>query len=175
MTDQVGELISSRLRMRPLRPSDIDDLVALHSDPRVMEGRAGVATPEARRETESWLARALAVPHSGGLGLFRVEDRLTGEFIGRAGNRPEAGTEQIEIAYALRSDRWGIGLGTEMARLLWEHAARLDVTVLVGDVLVGNIASQRILQGLGMSVVKEYAYPADGMMVRRFEGRPRLA
>jgi hypothetical protein len=105
--------------------------------------------------------------------MFRVEDRSNGEFIGRAGNRPEAGTEQVEIAYALRSDRWGYGLGTELARALWEHAARSSLTALVGDVLPENIASQRILQRLGMSFVKEHRY-TDGLMVRRFEGRPAV-
>jgi RimJ/RimL family protein N-acetyltransferase len=103
--------------------------------------------------------------------MFRVEDKTTGEFIGRGGIRPEAATGQIEIAYALRSDRWGIGLGTEVGQALWGHAAGSGLTTLVGDVLGDNVASQRILNGLGMSFIKEHRY-ADGAIVLTFEGRP---
>ena len=171
MTSEVTELVTARLRLRALVPSDIGDLAALHSDPKVMLGRNGVAIPEPQSETEAWLGRALALPHGGGLGMFHVEHKTTGEFIGRGGIRPEAGTGQNEIAFALRSDRWGSGLGTELGQALWEHAARSGLTTVVGDVLSGNVASERILKGLGMKFIKEHPY-ADGTMVLRYEGRP---
>lgn len=69
MTTEVTELVTARWRLRALVPSDIDDLAALHSDPKVMLGRNGIAIPERRSETEAWLGRALALPHGGGLGM----------------------------------------------------------------------------------------------------------
>jgi RimJ/RimL family protein N-acetyltransferase len=171
MTSEVTELVTDRLCLRALVPGDIADLASLHSDPRVMLGRNGVAIPEPRSETEAWLGRAMALTHGGGLGMFRVEHKTTAEFIGRGGIRPGVGTAQNEIAFALRSDLWGNGLGTELGHALWEHAAVSGLTTLVGDVLRGNIASQRILRGLGMAFIKEQPY-ADGSMVLRFEGRP---
>jgi RimJ/RimL family protein N-acetyltransferase len=174
MTSDVDELVTARLRLRALIPSDIDDLAALHSDPKVMLGRTGVAIPEGHSETEAWLGRALALPHGEGLGMFRVEYKTTGDFIGRGGIRPEAGTGQNEIVFALRSDHWGSGLGTELGQALWEHAARSGLTALVGDVLRGNVASQRILKGLGMAFIREQPY-VDGTIVLRFEGRPAAA
>ena len=92
----------------------------------VMLGRNGVAIPEPRSETEAWLGRALALPHGGGLGMFRVEDKTTGA--PSSGVRAfwlAADTDENAITYAVRSDHWGVGLGREVGRALWE--ARSEV------------------------------------------------
>ncbi len=57
MTDSFGEMITGRLRLRPLGPGDVEDLTVLHSDPQVMQGRTGLAVAEPRTETEAWLER----------------------------------------------------------------------------------------------------------------------
>ncbi|MFJ4875481.1 GNAT family N-acetyltransferase [Streptomyces sp. NPDC088745] len=57
------ELLTARLRLRPLRDADLDALTELNADPEVVR--------------DEWAAR--------GHGIFTVEVRESGEFTGRAG------------------------------------------------------------------------------------------
>ncbi len=168
---EAQSLKTQRLLLRPLAPQDLDGMLALHSDPEVMFGRTGARIPESPEEVEAYLDRAVALPHRDGLGIFRIADVATGDFVGRAGLRPEAETGLPEITYAIRRDLWGIGLGTEVAQALWRHAARSGITHLLGDVLPGNRASRRILTGLGMRIIGQQRH-SDGAIVLRFEGTP---
>jgi len=58
----------------------------------------------------------------------------TGMFVGRAGLRSTtiAGSECVEVAYAVRPDAWGHGYATDMAAVAVEHARHLGLVEVVG-------------------------------------------
>ena len=161
--ESANELVTPRLFMRPLRQDDLADLVGLHSDPQVMLGRNGVADAEAPEETAAWLARSLALRHANGVGMFWIGLRATREFVGRAGIRPARHSNEYELAYAIRREHWARGLGTEAAGALRDHALRSGLTRWSADVLIENVASQRILERLGLLRVGEGRSP-DGSL-----------
>jgi RimJ/RimL family protein N-acetyltransferase len=76
----------------------------------------------------------------------------TGMFVGRGGLRRStiAGSECVEVLYALRHDAWGRGYGTEIAVLAVEQARRLGISEVVGVTATSNRASQRVLEKTGM-------------------------
>jgi RimJ/RimL family protein N-acetyltransferase len=79
-------------------------------------------------------------------------ETATGVFVGRGGLRVAtiAGRECVEVLYAVRSDAWGKGHATEMARLAVAHAHRLGLVEVVGYTATANRASRRVLEKAGM-------------------------
>jgi RimJ/RimL family protein N-acetyltransferase len=159
------DILTTRLRLRPLEKSDLDDLVALHLEPLVMLGSSGVATPRTRALSEEWLRRTLTLADGDGLGAFRLEERDTGTFVGRCGLRLEEGSGDTEIAYALVRDAWGRGLATEAATAVLQHGFDAGMTRIVGCALAENQASLRVLEKVGMRRVREETTPV-GWLVR---------
>jgi RimJ/RimL family protein N-acetyltransferase len=76
----------------------------------------------------------------------------TGMFVGRGGLRRStiAGSDCVEVLYALRHDAWGRGYATEIAVLAVEQARRLGISEVVGVTATSNRASQRVLEKTGM-------------------------
>jgi RimJ/RimL family protein N-acetyltransferase len=159
------DILSARLRLRPLVDGDLEELVTLHLDPLVMLGSSGVATPRTRAMSEEWLRRTLALADGDGWGAFRVEERDTGVFLGRCGLRPEEGSGDTEIAYAFARHAWGRGIATEAASAVVQHGFLAGLTRIVGCVLADNRASLRVLEKVGMHVVREETTPV-GWLVR---------
>jgi [ribosomal protein S5]-alanine N-acetyltransferase len=159
------EILTARLRLRPLGDGDLEDLVALHMDPLVMLGSSGVATPRTRAMSRDWLRRTLSLADGDGWGAFRVEEQDTGVFLGRCGLRPEEGSGDTEIAYAFAQYAWGRGIATEAASAVVEHGFDAGLTRIVGCALADNPASLRVLQKVGMHIVREETTPI-GSLVR---------
>jgi RimJ/RimL family protein N-acetyltransferase len=165
LADGRMDILTTRLRLRPLTERDLDDLVALHLDALVMLGSSGVATPRTRAMSEEWLRRTLQLSDSDGVGAFRLEERDTGAFLGRCGLRPEEGTGDTEIAYALVRHAWGRGLATEAATAVLQHGFDAGMTRIVACALAENPASIRVLEKVGMRRVREETTPV-GWLVR---------
>jgi len=146
-------LETPRLRLRPLAPADLPDLIGLDLDPEVMRyvgSPPGVKTPA---ETEA-RARARILETERGdhepLGFWRVEAREDSAFLGvGALIRMPAGAD-VEVAYRLTRAAWGRGIATEAARALIVHGLRtLGLPRLVAVTYPENRASQRVLDKLG--------------------------
>ena len=107
--------------------------------------------------------------HGLGLWTLRTDD---GTFMGRAGLRHVEleGTAELELAYTFVRSAWGQGLATEIARALveiWER--RCAEPSLVGIVMKGNLASERVLLKAGFSPERDAVFQGETCGVfRRF-------
>jgi RimJ/RimL family protein N-acetyltransferase len=92
--------------------------------------------------------------HDCGWFVTLLEDgRVIGD-CGTAGWTDDQG--QVEIGYGLAAPFRGRGYGTEAVRVLADWvAAQPEVSAVVADVEVGNMASRRLLERLGFSLVGE--------------------
>ena len=150
------EILTTRLRLTPLSADDFEELAAMYSDPEVMLGSSGAAVPRTREESIEWLRRTLASSRADvGRQTFRVDERETGAFLGRCGLRPDTHTSDTELAYAFIRRAWGRGIATEAAKAVLEWGSSAGVTRVVGCVLATNIASQRVLENVGMVRIGE--------------------
>jgi ribosomal-protein-alanine N-acetyltransferase len=95
-------------------------------------------------DIEHWQARSF-----GPSNFFEI---ATGMFVGRGGLRSTtiAGSECVEVAYAVRPDAWGHGYATDMAALALDHARHLGLAEVVGITAESNGASRRVLEKIGM-------------------------
>jgi RimJ/RimL family protein N-acetyltransferase len=150
---------TARLTAERLAPSHLADLTALHLDAAVMRTLGGMKTPE---QTADYLAVNLEHWDRHGFGLWVLRE-ADGRFAGRAGVRhlTVLGSDEVEIAYTFRQDRWGAGYASEIAAALVQAAfGPLGLADLVGITLVDNLASRRVLEKTGF--VYERAYRNDG-------------
>ena len=158
----LAELVTERLRLRPMRASDAAPLLSVFGDPTVMAAfDRGPFTPA---EMEAWVARNLAHQQTHGFGLFTMELRSSDEVIGDCGLEimELEGRRQTELGYDLRADQWGHGLATEAAAAVARHAFEvLGLPRLISLVRTGNERSARVARRIGMTFDREVS--TDGI------------
>ncbi len=145
----VPVLETPRLRLRRFEDSDLDDLAALLSDPEVMRF-IGDGTPQDRTAAWRMLAQMLGHWALRGYGLFAVEERATGRFLGRVGLINPEGWPGLEIGWTIVRDRWGEGFATEAAVAVRDHAfERLNIPRLISLIQPDNKASVQVAVKIG--------------------------
>lgn len=146
-------LNTPRLTLRPWRATDLEPFAALNGDPRVMEY---MPAPLTRDESNAFAARAAAGLEARGFGLWALELRAAGEFLGYVGlNVPsfEAHfTPCTEIGWRLGAVHWGRGFATEAARECLRFAFEtLALGEVVSFTVPENVRSRAVMERLGMS------------------------
>ena len=144
-------LHTDRLILRAATPNDLDAVYAYMSDPEVC--RLTAAGPFKKRDTAAFL-KGLCCRDDERRG-YAIIERDTGELIGHVRCQPYE-PETTEVGWILRRDRWGRGYGTEAGRTIAAIAAKLPgVTRISARCRPENTASQRIMEKLGMELVRE--------------------
>jgi len=141
-----------------MQRTDIDDLLLIFADPKVMA--AFDAAPFDRPQMEDWLQRNLDHQARYGYGLYSVILKANGSLIGDCGLEVmEVDGEQVpELGYDFRSDYWNRGLATEAATAVRDYAFHvLGWQRLISLIRVGNGASQRVAEKIGMKRSSEFA------------------
>jgi RimJ/RimL family protein N-acetyltransferase len=149
-------LETARLLLRPMVADDLDALLLIFTDPRVMASFGGELF--IREQMQGWLDRNLRHQEQFGYGLFSMILKDTGELIGDCGleQMDVEGERVAELGYDLRSDHWNRGLATEAACAVRDFAfAQLSLNRLVSLIRVGNLPSKRVAEKVGMSLLAE--------------------
>ena len=146
-------LETERLRLREWQHGDREPFARLNADPDVMEFFPKRLT---REESDAMVDRIEAHFRSKGFGLYAVELREGGRFIGYVGlHTPtfEARfTPCVEIGWRLAGDVWGEGLATEAALAVARHAfENIGLDEIVSFTAPANHRSIRVMQKIGMS------------------------
>src|SRR5262249_6778358 len=128
-----------------------------------------LAHPEAYRRhiRKSYLSYYARYP---GYGYWAVIEKASGEFIGWFHLRPaldyrfaaEAGHRagDVDLGYRFRESAWGKGYATEgSAALIHKAFGALDARRVVSTALVGNVASWRVMEKVGLKRVGEFTLP----------------
>ncbi len=147
---------TGRLAFREMTEHDLDAMGDLLGDPEVM---AFYSHPRDRAEALAWIAWNQRLYRERGFGLWLVELRQTGAFVGDCGLTPQDvdGTVEIEVGYHVRRALQGRGLATEAAAAAREHAREvLGLARLVAIIHPANVASQRVAEKTGLTFEKEF-------------------
>lgn len=144
-------LATERLRLRQVKPGDVEELVRLHDDPLV-------ATYMGARDREwyEWRVDASLEEWAGrGYGFVVITD-AAGEFLGRTGLKywPEFG--ETELGWVLRPEARGRGFATEAARAVLDWGfEEFDLPYVTAMIRPDNAASIAIAGRLGMAPLRE--------------------
>jgi RimJ/RimL family protein N-acetyltransferase len=143
-------LETARLRLRMFRDTDLDAYAAMSADPEVMRYLGATGQPLTRPEAWRQMATFLGHWTLRGYGVWAVEERASGEFVGRIGLFYPDGWPGLECIWALARGAWGKGYATEGARRAIEYAfSELASGRVISLIRPGNTASIRVAERLG--------------------------
>jgi RimJ/RimL family protein N-acetyltransferase len=173
-------LQTERLILRGWRAEDFEPYARLLADPETARFITRARRPATR--AQAWAEMAFFAGHwqLRGFGMFVVEARGSGEFLGRAGPiRPE-GWPSVEIGWALAPHARGQGYATEAAAAAIGWAfERLGVDRLISVIHPDNAASRRVAERLGERRTADsfapFGEPCDIWEVKRPRGDVRDA
>jgi RimJ/RimL family protein N-acetyltransferase len=163
-------LSSERLRLEPFDAGHFDGLQALNRDPEVMRYIGG--EPETPEQTRAMIARVQGRWVTFGYSWWSLIEHESGLLVGAAGLQ-HLGHERAnphEIGWRLRRDRWGRGLALEAARTVLAHAfGTVGAPRVCAIRHPDNLASQRVMERLGMRHVGRQAWNGDQVEVHELE------
>lgn len=146
-----------RLVLRTMRPDDLEQLLTIFGDPKVMA--AFRVPPFDREQMETWLNRNLTHQEQYGYGLFSVIRKIDQRLIGDCGleHMEIDGELTAELGYDFCSDTWNQGYATEAASAVRDYAFQvLELPSLISLIRVGNEASRRVSEKIGMRLKEEF-------------------
>jgi RimJ/RimL family protein N-acetyltransferase len=151
-------LETDRLVLRRFTEADVDNLFGLDSDPDVMHFiNGGRPTPRdvIQNELLPWFLHYYE--RFEGYGFWAATEKSTGEFLGWFHFRPAEGSspDEPELGYRLCKSAWGKGFGTEGSRaLIRKGFTEFGVQRVVASTMVVNIASRRVMEKAGLTLVR---------------------
>jgi len=141
---------TERLKLRPFVEADLDAYARMCADPETMR-YIGLGATLSR--ADAWRSMAMFLGHwqLRGYGMWAVEDKRTGTFIGRIGLHNPEGWPALEVGWLLDRAHWGQGLATEGGRAAMTFAFdRLTLERISSVIHPQNAASIRVAEKLGM-------------------------
>ncbi len=146
-------LVTERLMLRAWWDDDWERMAAINADPAVMRFVGGV---QDRAESDRTMARMLVKTMNDGFGPWAVEAPRIAPLIGRVGaRRVKEGlpcAPCVELVWRIGKEWQGQGFATEAARAAVSDLFEVHgVPELVAVTAVGNEASRRVMEKLGMT------------------------
>jgi RimJ/RimL family protein N-acetyltransferase len=164
-------LHTDRLTLRPHSAADLDACAALWGDAAVVRHIGGA--PQDRQAVWFRLLRYAGMWSLLGYGMWAVESRTTGAFLGDAGlMRAERGIAELddamEAGWAFGPEAWGRGIATEAMRAVLNWAdGTLGAPPIRCIIEPGNAGSIRVAAKLGFLPIAEAR--AGAQPIRVFE------
>lgn len=160
--EQQDPLDGRRIRLRPWRPDDVDDVVAACQDAEIQRWTQ-VPVPYRREDAEGFVGLVAEETRAAGGALFAVESQESGNLVGSIGLFPP--TDGFgEIGYWTVEEHRGRGLTAEAVGVLTEWAfSHRGLHRVELHVDPANAGSRRVAERAG--------YLAEGVVRKRFRHR----
>lgn len=163
------ELQTPRLTLRRLDFDDAPFIVRLLNEPSFIEniGDRGVRSID---DAHRYLREGpMAMYEKYGFGLWHVARNSDGTAVGMCGLLKRDNLPDVDLGYAFLPEHWGVGYAIEATEATMQHGARkFDLKRLIAVVSVGNSASMRVLEKLGMRYERMFAMRPDEPEVRLY-------
>lgn len=161
---------TKRLILRPLIPSDAEELGKLFKDPEVM--RFSVGGVRTQTQTQSWVKKNIHAQARDGFSSWAVIEKQLDQLIGFCGITLQEvdGALCPEIGYRFARDVWGKGYATEAAIACRNYGFEtLGMDRLVSVIEAENKASIAVAHKTGLCFLHETQF--HGIPVRIYEVR----
>ena len=159
-------LETERLRLRRFTEADADYLFALDNDPEVMRYlNGGTPTPRTVIEKEILPGFMQVDAVNPAFGFWAAVSRVTEDFVGWFSLRPlPHNPHEAALGYRLVWGAWGQGLATEGVRaLIHKGFTELGVQRVVATTYEENLASWRVMEKAGMTLVRRFRLTVDDL------------
>ncbi len=148
MTSANVQLETDRLILRLWREDDFEEYAAMCADPEVMRFLGGKTFDR----LEAWRHMAFMVGHwqLRGYGPWAVQEKASGELVGRIGFLNPVGWPAFELGWTLARKFWGRGYASEGARRALAYAfEELDKDHVISLIDPQNTNSIKVAERLG--------------------------
>ena len=147
-------LETERLYLRLWQADDFEQYARICADPQVMQYLGG----KTYSRLEAWRHFAYLVGHwhLRGYGHWAVEEKASGNLIGRLGLQNPEGWPGFEIGWTLAQESWGKGYATEGAQRVLMYAFReMNQDHVISLIHPDNKASIRVAEKVGETLEGE--------------------
>ncbi len=145
-------ILTSRLRLREFTEADLDALSLLNADAASMRY---VGSGQTLDRAATWRQIAVILGHQQlrGHSILAIEDRATGELLGRTGPWFPLGWPMLEVGWFVDPARRGRGIATEVGRACidWSYE-NLGVDTVCSLIHADNLPSARVAEKLGAKI-----------------------
>src|SRR5437868_6987682 len=145
-------LETERLVMRMFREDDFETYAHMCADPLVMRY---LAEGKTLSRMDAWRSLAAFIGHwtLRGYGMWGVEEKSTGQFIGRVGFFNPADWPGLELGWTFAREAWGNGFATEGARRALEYGfTEMNLDHVISLIYPDNAPSIRVAERIGETV-----------------------
>jgi RimJ/RimL family protein N-acetyltransferase len=146
---------TERLQLRKMKETDVDLLLKIFADPLAMKYYPSTKN---RAETLEWIQWTLDNYKQHGVGLWIVESKANGQFLGQCGIVPQEvdGEVEWEIGYLFVREQWGNGYATEAARACLDYGFQeLQFERMISLPAANNEPSKKVARRIGMHRERE--------------------
>ncbi|CAG9621924.1 GNAT family N-acetyltransferase [Sutcliffiella rhizosphaerae] len=145
---------TERLTLREMNKDDVGNLMEIFSDPVAMKY---YPSTKDKSQTMEWIEWTLNNYNQYGVGLWIVEDKVTGDFLGQCGLVPQEvdGEIEMEIGYLFVRSAWGNGYATEAALACKNYGfEQMKLRKIISLPDVDNVPSTKVAERIGMNIEK---------------------
>lgn len=158
---------TERLIIRDPIIEDYESYYAMRCDAEVSRYTGGITRLSQEAIYERMLRRTQ--DHSDKPKEYSVVLKATNEYLGYCGFQYCEVLQDIEILYGYAKKYWGQGYAKEAAMAVLKFGLDdLGLEKVVAAVNLENIASDKVLSGIGMAYTEDIAWPGQGM-VKKYE------
>jgi ribosomal-protein-alanine N-acetyltransferase len=163
---KIPTIVSDRFFMRAFQDEDVQDLYAVMQNPEVLRYFPTQNSPSmeqvrklVRSQQKHW--------DEHGYGWWALAEKGSDTLFGWCGLNYLPDSDEVELKYLLAQPYWGKGIATGASLLSLDRwISDTEIDELIGLVHPENIASQRVLEKVGMSFINEAQY--FGMNLLRY-------
>lgn len=158
------KLETDRFYLREFEINDIQIFFELDSDPNVHK-YLGNNPLKNIDEAQKMVEFIMKQYQDFGIGRWAVIDKSNNEFVGWSGLKYElnerTNEKYYDIGYRLKFKYWGKGIAQETANACLKHGFdSMKVDGIYASASVDNIASNVVLQKIGLKYIEQYNYQA---------------
>lgn len=157
---------TDRLILREIVDSDLESMFKLDSDPMVVKylDMSPLETLEEAQKSINYIRKQYV---ERGVGRWAAVEKSSGDFIGWSGLKHNKGEKEslngkynfYDVGYRFIPRYWGKGYATESAMAALDYGFReLEYDTIAGIALIGNIASNKVLQKIGLIHIEDFKY-----------------
>ena len=152
----IPSLETERLLLRAFRQEDLDPFAEMVANVDVMHQATYDGDTMSKSQAWNWLCMMLGHWHMRGFGIWGVEEKISGDLIGRIGLQFLDWFDNVEMVWMLKQSAWGQGYATEGVRAAISYGMEtLALPRLSAVIRVENKPSIRLAQRLGMHCERE--------------------